>query len=608
MSSSNLTGPLAGVANLAGGIIGNSEASGNQDADTAAKQAALAAMMGVSVPDIQEQMLNLQQEQVAGQLNPNMEGTVQQGNSAMQNISTDPRLKQAQMTALASLQQQGQGGLTDAEKSALIGINNNASGNAQAASQAVMQQMAARGMGGGGAQLAAQLAAAQGAANQSATAGQSMAGLAQQNALAAMANAGNLGSTMQSQSFNQQAAQAQAQDAINRFNAANQQQVLGTNTGAQNQAQYANLQNAQNVANANTTIANQQQAHNKGLYQSQFNNQMTQASGVANAQNNYGNYQGNLANQTRGEWSGIGQGVGDTINSTNPSGGGSGGGGAGGGGAASSPTDSMGSASSLQMPSFGEYTGGEIPQKYASGGDISAYSVPQSSISLSSNVDNTPLTTGFEALVAADAKKAMQAQQAQNSKGKGNKSSGSPSSTTPDASTDNGLSSILANMGSANNLQQPTLGGNTTPLYADGGDVGYGDPSAPLMLSSNTGDTPLSNGFEALEARDKVPQGGGGGGGGGSSSMMSMLPMLAMLAAAHGGEVPSPNQEANDYTKGAYVPGKAKVKGDSPENDTVLAKVSPGEVVIPRTIAQHDDPDVIHAFIKGVLAHKKHQK
>jgi hypothetical protein len=35
---------------------------------------------------------------------------------------------------------------------------------------------------------------------------------------------------------------------------------------------------------------------------------------------------------------------------------------------------------------------------------------------------------------------------------------------------------------------------------------------------------------------------------------------------------------------GAYVPGHAKVEGDSEENDTVDAKLSPGELVIPRSV------------------------
>lgn len=40
---------------------------------------------------------------------------------------------------------------------------------------------------------------------------------------------------------------------------------------------------------------------------------------------------------------------------------------------------------------------------------------------------------------------------------------------------------------------------------------------------------------------------------------------------------------------GGEVPGKAKVEGDSPKNDTVDAKLSPGEVVAPRSAMQDDE-------------------
>lgn len=43
-------------------------------------------------------------------------------------------------------------------------------------------------------------------------------------------------------------------------------------------------------------------------------------------------------------------------------------------------------------------------------------------------------------------------------------------------------------------------------------------------------------------------------------------------------------------SKGALVPGKAKVKGDSEKNDNVPAMLSPGEVVIPRHVMNSDDP------------------
>lgn len=54
--------------------------------------------------------------------------------------------------------------------------------------------------------------------------------------------------------------------------------------------------------------------------------------------------------------------------------------------------------------------------------------------------------------------------------------------------------------------------------------------------------------------------------------------------------------------KGGAVPGKAKVAGNSYKNDTVSAKLSPGEVVIPRSVMQSNDPVSAAAkFVQGLL-------
>ena len=59
------------------------------------------------------------------------------------------------------------------------------------------------------------------------------------------------------------------------------------------------------------------------------------------------------------------------------------------------------------------------------------------------------------------------------------------------------------------------------------------------------------------------------------------------------------------YADGGKVPGKAQVSGDSPKNDTVNAKLSPGEIVIPRS--KVDDPEKAHRFLEAVM-NKKQKK
>lgn len=82
--------------------------------------------------------------------------------------------------------------------------------------------------------------------------------------------------------------------------------------------------------------------------------------------------------------------------------------------------------------------------------------------------------------------------------------------------------------------------------------------------------------------------GGSGGSGGRSSGAGDMAGGDAAASGAEdamfawkGGQAPEHN-----FKSGGHVPGQANVSGDHPANDTVKAMLSPGEIVIPRTLAK----------------------
>ena len=64
---------------------------------------------------------------------------------------------------------------------------------------------------------------------------------------------------------------------------------------------------------------------------------------------------------------------------------------------------------------------------------------------------------------------------------------------------------------------------------------------------------------------------------------------------------PAPDQVAGIYASGGPVPGKANVPGNSLKNDVVDAKLSPGEVVLPRTVAH--DPEKAKRFVELLMQH-----
>ena len=180
--------------------------------------------------------------------------------------------------------------------------------------------------------------------------------------------------------------------------------------------------------------------------------------------------------------------------------------------------------------------------------------------------------------------------------------------------------------------------GGTVGGYDDGGTIGSlpgagdtadddaGDVDTGKMFSTafNT-QTPQVQAANQILASSGVPNympsytaGGaniGKSGGGSSGGIGAGIGALAALA--HGGKVPShlshiaqiyhPNFNTKGTThlkaRGGPVPGKAKVAGDSPKNDTVKTMLSPGEVVIPRSIMESEDPvKMASKFVANELA------
>jgi hypothetical protein len=59
-------------------------------------------------------------------------------------------------------------------------------------------------------------------------------------------------------------------------------------------------------------------------------------------------------------------------------------------------------------------------------------------------------------------------------------------------------------------------------------------------------------------------------------------------------------------SKGGEIKGRAKFDGDTRSNDTVPALLSPGEIVLPRTIAQHEKaPEKAKKFVEAIKSKKK---
>lgn len=158
------------------------------------------------------------------------------------------------------------------------------------------------------------------------------------------------------------------------------------------------------------------------------------------------------------------------------------------------------------------------------------------------------------------------------------------------------LSGLLAHGGEVKNYEEggfvdsdPTTPQNSALSSIGKYLSGKGDQSIQGMGSGQGGY--LSQGFGPLGAM-------GGSGGSQVSKGISGLLSGAAEGMAKGGKV-------HNFKPGGPVPGKAKVAGDSLKNDTVNAKLSPGEIVLPRTVVNGPNaPDKSARFVAAILAKK----
>lgn len=138
--------------------------------------------------------------------------------------------------------------------------------------------------------------------------------------------------------------------------------------------------------------------------------------------------------------------------------------------------------------------------------------------------------------------------------------------------------------------QQVTAQGQLAGLYGQQGNQALGmnqnlQNAQAQQNNAIVGNTSNMNNANAGAAAANAAQQGAIAGG-----FLSGAGAVGAAALAHGGP----------------VPGKAKVSGDSPKNDTEPAMLSPGEIVIPRSVA--NDPEKAKEFIEHIKKQNERKK
>jgi hypothetical protein len=159
-------------------------------------------------------------------------GTI--GGTAYEDIATDPATRQATMEAINALLAEGKaGGQSIESKAATEGALNQARQAERMQTAAIMDEMARRGQAGGGAELAQRMMASQNAMSEARKTGLQSAADARTRALQSLAQAGNLGSTVRGQDWQEESAKAAARDALNQWNANVRTNAYGNRTNWQ---------------------------------------------------------------------------------------------------------------------------------------------------------------------------------------------------------------------------------------------------------------------------------------------------------------------------------------------------------------------------------------
>lgn len=249
---------LSSAGGIIGGIIGQNQAAG--DAGEARNQAVISNQILQEIaaaPDISKPLI-LEKYRQQGILTPQIEQQIAVGVSQAAQAKGSSAAQQAQLQALQLLQQRATGGLTASDRNALEQMRSQVAQDATGRQKSIQQQMQARGLGGGGAELAAQLAAAQGSNLQESQQASQLGAIAAQNALQAAGQTGQLGGNIEQQQFGEQYQTGKSADAFRQFDVENQLAQQQRNVGAQNTAQQYNLNQAQGISNMNTAQQNKE--------------------------------------------------------------------------------------------------------------------------------------------------------------------------------------------------------------------------------------------------------------------------------------------------------------------------------------------------------------
>lgn len=482
---------IGGAIGIAGGLFTGGQADAKREAAQRAADEAFNMIAAMDLAPDESKALIIEKMKQAGVYTPKMEENLAQlPDTHFEKIKSDPKLKQAQMESLQTLQRTGRVGLGPQERAALAEAQDQSAREAQGRAGQLQQQMQARGIGGSGAELAAQLSGQQSQANVDSLAALKAGSMASQAALEGARASGSLAGQIGQQEYQQEANKATAQDATSRFNVQNQIQSQRSNIENQNIAQQRNLQEQQRIQDVNAATANQEKARQSQARRQKWQDDMNRTIAMANAKNQQ-------AASMMQDAAGIDQGFASTMQGV-----------------------------------------GQLASAYSAYGKLAEKGAKDAAHSKS----NADFAADYDKREAAG--------------------------FAPQDTSNSGNHMVQTQPDSFYGSPQENYGRGVSKhsAYAEGGFVL--DEEVPLDEVAATTTVRPDAGW------GKVTVKGAEGGQVQPNALLESIKSGQILQGKSGGK----------------VPGKAKVPGNSYENDTVHALLSPGEVVIPRHVMHGPKP------------------
>ena len=274
---------LAGAGSIVGGYLASKAAKEAEAQRAAFTEKAIAELEKVGVPSVEAQKIALETPELVFNYAPQLEKDFPTLRSHFEQIEVDPRLKEAQSQALTGIQERAEMGLTPEEQAQLNSLRRQTGQQFKSQQEGILQQMEQRGLGGSGAELAAQLAGSQAGTQRAAEESDRLAAMQFQAKQAALAQLANVAGGIRGQEFGEQATQAGGMDAISQFNASQQSETQRRNIDSMNQAKLMQEQLKQQLEGQDVQTSNVQEQYNKGLLQQDYQNKLEKAKGLAAA-------------------------------------------------------------------------------------------------------------------------------------------------------------------------------------------------------------------------------------------------------------------------------------------------------------------------------------